>query len=200
MTERPSLSAPIVKLGGSLFGARALDALLDVVARRGVLIVAGGGPFADAVRTAQQRFGFDDAAAHRMALLAMDQGACLLAARRPDFALCATPEQIEAAAGRPAIWWPSAMALAANVPHSWDVTSDSLALWLAIETRAPSLTLVKSASTPADGDAEAWAAAGLVDGYLPALAARYRGALACVGDACPAALERALSAPPRIAA
>lgn len=202
MTANPRLPASIVKLGGSLFGAPALDALLDVAARHGALVVAGGGMFGDRVRSAQRELGFDDCAAHRMAIFAMEQGAVLLAARRTDFTICATPGQITAAgvAGRPRLWSPSAMALGADVPASWEVTSDSLALWLAIEIGVTRVALVKSAPVSETGDAGSWAAAGLVDPYLPVLADRYGGALLCVGDASAEALDAALGGSARCAA
>src|SRR5262249_34381680 len=59
-----------------------------------VVVVPGGGPFADAVRTAQARMGFDDRAAHRMALLAMDQYCYALANLRTELKLVASPTAI----------------------------------------------------------------------------------------------------------
>ena len=74
----------VVKVGGSL-GARPrtlrrLMSTLAVLARRHPLVVVpGGGPFADQVRRADRRFGLGDSPAHWMAILAMDQYAHLLA-------------------------------------------------------------------------------------------------------------------------
>lgn len=202
MTLSSPTGAPVVKLGGSLFAHPALGALLDVAVRRGALLVAGGGVFAEGVRDAQRALGFDDRAAHAMAILAMQQGALLIASRRPDLALCATRREIAhaAEAGRAALWAPAAMASRADVPASWDATSDSLALWLALETRAAHVALVKSCPAPAEGDAADWAVAGVVDAHLPILAARFPGRLTVVGDASAEALDAALAAPERVAA
>ena len=65
----------VVKLGGSLAFSDALRPWLDALSQcaRHVVVVPGGGPFADAVRAAQPRMGFDDRAAHHMALSAMEQ-------------------------------------------------------------------------------------------------------------------------------
>ena len=65
----------IVKLGGShSSGPHIRDWLAAIVAEAGgIVIVPGGGPFADAVRSAQPRMGFDDRAGDAMALLAMEQ-------------------------------------------------------------------------------------------------------------------------------
>ena len=65
----------VVKLGGSVVRSQELPAWLDVIAAspRPIIIVPGGGAFADEVHAAQAELGFGDGAAHRMALLAMDQ-------------------------------------------------------------------------------------------------------------------------------
>jgi len=73
----------VVKVGGGLLAQLehldgALKAIADVARDRRVLIVAGGGPFADAVRTVDARIGLGDDQAHWMAVLAMDQYAHLL--------------------------------------------------------------------------------------------------------------------------
>ena len=79
VSSRTRLS--IVKLGGShANGPHLKDWLTAIVAEAGAIaIVPGGGPFADAVRTAQASMGYDDRAAHAMALMAMAQFGCALA-------------------------------------------------------------------------------------------------------------------------
>ncbi len=192
----------VVKFGGSLLDSRNLEALLEVAGDRGAVVAPGGGAFADAVRVAQREIGFSDRAAHAMAILAMEQTALLLADLAPSFALCATSEEFTGAfaARRPAIWRPAAMALRADVPASWDTTSDSLSLWLAMKIEAPRLVILKSAEVQPGGSPDSWSAAGLVDAGLPTLALGYRGEIACVGPAEPAVLAAALAAPSRIAA
>ena len=140
----------IVKLGGSLASSPSLRAWLDVFAsaRAGrMVIVPGGGPFADAVRALQPRQGFDDASAHRMALLAMEQFGHMLIGMHPGFVAAdsASAMGYALARGEVPVWMPSAMVLAcADIPMSWNVTSDSLAAWLAGEVHATLLVLVKS--------------------------------------------------------
>ena len=78
----------VVKVGGSLAAdprtVRDLVAVLAAAAARmALLVVPGGGPFAGAVREADGRHGLSDTAAHRMALLAMDQYGLLLADQAP---------------------------------------------------------------------------------------------------------------------
>lgn len=174
----------IVKLGGSLVSHPRLPALLSALARRGapLVLVTGGGPLADGVRALQPRLGLSDAACHRMAILAMEQTAIAFADLASGLVFADTPEAIAEAhaQGCAALWLPARMALAAReLPESWDLTSDSLAAWLAAELGAARLTLVKSA--PASGPIPAdWAASGLVDPLFPSFAAHVTGAVEIV--------------------
>ena len=93
----------------------------------------GGGPFADAVRTAQASMGYDDHAAHAMALMAMAQFGSALQNLNPALRLTASRSTILRAIkdGKVPVWSPEPMARAAALPETWDLTSDSLAAWLA---------------------------------------------------------------------
>ena len=133
----------------------ALAAVGEAARRRRLVVVPGGGPFADAVRDADRRFGLSDDAAHWMAVLAMDQYAHVLAGRLPNAALVAGPDEARAAlaAGACPVLAPYAWLRAADpLPHAWAVTSDSIAAWVAGALGARRLVLVKppgvSAATP----------------------------------------------------
>ncbi|MGI4976058.1 MAG: aspartate kinase [Janthinobacterium lividum] len=138
----------VVKLGGSHADAPALRGawLRALAAADGpVVLVPGGGPFADAVRVQQAAMGYGDDVAHDMALLAMEQYGLVLAAA-PGFAAAASEARIASvlAQGRVAVWMPAAMlAQARGVEKGWGVTSDSLALWLAARLGARAAVLVK---------------------------------------------------------
>lgn len=159
----------VVKLGGSHAFAPHLTAWVEALAGCGgrIVIVPGGGPFADGVRAAQPRMGFDDRAAHHMALLAMEQYGLALASLDPRLVPAASVSAISAAleGGRVPVWLPARMAMAAeDIPASWDVTSDSLAAWLAGRLCAPQLILVKQVVLGADVmSARELAAKGIVD-------------------------------------
>jgi dihydroneopterin aldolase len=163
----------IVKLGGSFAGdSRLADwGAMLAAAPCPVLIVPGGGPFADAVREAQGPMGYSDRAAHRMAILAMAQYGEALADRF-HLPVVATEPEINALRGA-AVWSPLASALDdPHLPASWDLTSDSIAAWLAARLRASGLLLVKQALPPGictDDDA---ATAGLTDPLFPGYAER----------------------------
>jgi aspartokinase-like uncharacterized kinase len=177
----------IVKLGGSLAAAGTLRQWLAVVERAGgrCVVVPGGGPFANAIRAAQKPLGFSDTAAHQMALLAMHQTALMLADLAPRLRPCDSETAMADALGAGAVpvWVPTAMVMAdPSVAESWDVTSDSLAAWLASRLDADRLVLVKSAPPPLPPVTPTrLAAAGLVDAAFPAYAAGVRWDLRCRG-------------------
>jgi dihydroneopterin aldolase len=141
----------VVKLGGSHAFSKHLAGWVAAIAgcAGDVVVVPGGGPFADAVREAQPRLGFNDDAAHHMALLAMEQYGCALASLNGRFvpadSLATIRHALETA--KVPVWMPVRMALSAtDIPASWDVTSDSLAAWLAGRLDARQLLLVKHVS------------------------------------------------------
>lgn len=165
----------VVKLGGSYALSPRLDAAIAALqaARRPLVVVPGGGPFADAVRRAQPRMRFDDAAADRMALLAMAQFGEALCSLAPRFVMAASVATIRAtlAKGGIPVWSPLAMAARSGLPRNWDVTSDSLSLWLADRLGARDVVLVKSVGAPAGAAPEELAAAGIIDRTAPRLLA-----------------------------
>jgi aspartokinase-like uncharacterized kinase len=188
----------VVKLGGSLAHSSHLKRWLSILSSAGsaVVIVPGGGPFADQVRALQKRRRFDDATAHHMALLAMEQYGRMLVGLQPG--LCAAASRAEIArarrAGLAAVWMPTRMVLADSaVAASWDITSDSLAAWLARKLKADRLVLVKSMALPASNVlAAALARRGIVDPAFPGYFARCGAEGWCIDDARHAALATAL--------
>ncbi len=158
----------VIKLGGSLEQSRELPACLEAISRipGGVVIVPGGGLFAEQVRTAQKLWGFDDACAHEMAVLAMRQMALLFSGIRKDFICANSVRQIqEQIKKKPRIIWsPDIGELnRAGIAAGWDVTSDSLSAWLAGRLDALQLTLLKAA-TFSESDIAQLAEQGIIDG------------------------------------
>ncbi len=140
----------VVKLGGSLLGSVELSQWLALLAKQGkrqVVIVPGGGVFADAVRLAQKLSRIDDALAHELALLAMDQFGLLLTGMQPGLVTAASELEIAERGWqhKTVVWLPSKMVLADTaVEQSWRVTSDSLSAWLASKLGADQLLVIKS--------------------------------------------------------
>jgi 5-(aminomethyl)-3-furanmethanol phosphate kinase len=126
-----------------------LPAILELVgrARASVVVVPGGGAFADAVRRAQADFDFSDAEAHRMALLAMHQTGLMMAALHPRFAPVETLAEMRKVidAGRIPVWLPCKMTERdKRIAPDWSTTSDGLAARLAERLDGAPVVLVKS--------------------------------------------------------
>jgi dihydroneopterin aldolase len=165
----------VVKLGGSVVRSAELPAWLDTIAASPLptVVVPGGGALADEVRAAQSRLGFGDGAAHRMALLAVDQLAWAVGALRVGFEVGDTEEALRASLdrGRVAVWAPySLVAGRSDIPQSWTVTSDSLALWLGRRLGAACCYVIKSIERSRDRvGAGQLARDGVVDEAFPAM-------------------------------
>ncbi|CAB1274253.1 amino acid kinase family protein [Candidatus Nitrosacidococcus tergens] len=140
----------VIKLGGSLYNNSYLTFWLEQIKNKGkgkYVIVPGGGLFADQVRVAQKQWKFADSYAHNMALLAMDQFGYLLQSLAPELSLATRIEEINKVLeeDQTLIWLPSKELINhPDIPQSWEITSDSLALWLACQLIASRLILVKS--------------------------------------------------------
>lgn len=173
--------APMVlKLGGSHAASPLLRAWLDAASAAAgrLVLVPGGGPFADTVRTAQTAMDFDNAAAHDMALLAMAQyGRALIALCPACIAADSHAAILDALAARHVpVWMPAVMLRGApDVAESWDVTSDSLALWLAARLGARGVVLVKACAARPDAGISALIADGVLDQAFPAFRAQFTG-------------------------
>src|SRR6266571_3110112 len=171
----------VIKIGGSLGRGRSLPRLLARVSRlarhRRLLVVPGGGLFADLVRGEQARHRLAEPSAHRMALRAMDQYGLLLSALCPgarpvdDLALA----RRVAAGGRVPVLLASAIVeRERRLERSFRLTSDSIAAFLARRVRADRLVLLKACAGEAGPVARSrlrrLARRGVVDRLFPALA------------------------------
>lgn len=139
----------LIKLGGSLARNDCLRGCLEHIAAHSdevFIVVPGGGVFADQVRLAQQKWCFDDVAAHHMAILAMQQMAVLINALQPEWRQLSSLNELQQYHSGVAIWFPELSLLnQSDVAASWDVTSDSLAVWLAARMPVTEIILVKAA-------------------------------------------------------
>lgn len=112
----------VVKMGGSLTDR--FSRLVPALRESGcpLLIVPGGGPFADAVR----KLGLDDDASHWMAIAAMEQAGWWIS----SFGVEPT-DRIAVPEGVSVLLPYAEMRRCDPLPHSWDVTSDVIAAWVA---------------------------------------------------------------------
>ena len=122
-TQPPHSCLPVVvKVGGSLYN-QVPDLVPALMAPgRPLFIVPGGGKFADTVRDSR----VDDESAHWMAIAAMDQYGWYIASQGINAThLLKVPD-------KPVVFLPyCCMRKCDPLPHSWDITSDSIAAWVA---------------------------------------------------------------------
>ncbi len=165
----------VVKLGGSTAGREEMQCWIDALATATfpLVVVPGGGPFADQVRVSQPRLAYSNNAAHAMAILAMDQFGIAVAERHKRFRVARSITEINETLSLELIpvWLPSTMTLGApNIPCSWDVTSDSLGAWLARQLRSCTLLLIKQTDEYLHySNVSDLADAGIVDPMLPGM-------------------------------
>jgi aspartokinase-like uncharacterized kinase len=179
----------VVKLGGSLNRDPLLRDWLQLLAGSGagrVVIVPGGGGFADQVREHQAQWRFDELTAHNMAVLAMMQSAMLMLSLAPGLERATTPDGIARVLqhGRVAVWSPGdwIREQADDMTH-WGATSDSLAAWLATRLGATSLVLVKSCEIQPGLGLSAQAQRGVLDADFCRVAADARYSIELLGKA-----------------
>jgi aspartokinase-like uncharacterized kinase len=185
----PSPAGPtVIKVGGSLLDwpelSRRLGTFLgtwrgaqDQIGP-GILLIAGGGPAGDLIRMMDRIHGLGDAAAHRLALHALDLSAQLLASLLPGSVFVDRPDELSAVWDRHEIPILAPRRFLEEVdergpdplPASWDVTTDSIAARIAIRLEATRLVLLKSAKLPAGINRQQAARLGLVDRMFPLVA------------------------------
>ena len=125
----------VVKLGGSLLtkGREFVRFLCDYAKKRelSLVIVPGGGPFAEAVKKLSEQMHISDDAAHWMAVLAMHQYGLFLADGQPGIPVVERLDGIDNV-GPICMLLPYKILKADDaLPHTWDVTSDTIAAFIA---------------------------------------------------------------------
>jgi aspartokinase-like uncharacterized kinase len=169
----------VFKVGGSLLAypellVSTLAAIVDESVNARVAIVPGGGPFADAVRDADRRFHLDDGSAHWMAVLAMDQYAHMLAGMRTELTIATSEREVESAiaSGRIPVIAPYRWLRDTDpLPHTWDVTSDSISAWIASALGAKHLVLVKPPGAAGEDALDSYFARAVAPGLRWSIAA-----------------------------
>jgi 5-(aminomethyl)-3-furanmethanol phosphate kinase len=144
------LDATVVKVGGSLAlksqKLRILcSKLSDISKKQKLIIVPGGGEFADTVRAVDERFNLSVQSSHQMAILAMDQYGYLLSNLVGNSCLLDKLENVKKVwdSGKLPIFLPSSyFAYADPLPNLWDITSDSIALHIAGQLGAFRIVLI----------------------------------------------------------
>jgi aspartokinase-like uncharacterized kinase len=139
----------VLKVGGSLAEdphslTKLCQELTFLTKNHRIVVVPGGSEFADAVRKFDKTHGLSDVAAHKMAVLAMDQYGLFLSDITPEsYVFYALEETSNPLNGKLPILLPSQlMFLEDPLENSWDVTSDTIAAYIASKLNAQKLVLV----------------------------------------------------------
>jgi len=184
----------VIKVGGSLSeNSVVLKALCNelcrVAKKYSIVVVPGGGKFADAVRECDEKFTLPAVVSHKLAILAMDQYGLVLSQLIPDSLACNSVGHAKriSKTGKVPIFLPSKLMFEENaLEASWDVTSDSIAAYVARKLRAAKVLFVtdvdgiftgnpkkhaeaKLKSEVTIGELQAFAERTSVDKFLPKL-------------------------------
>jgi aspartokinase-like uncharacterized kinase len=164
----------VVKVGGSLYDmpdlAARLREWLDRNCAARTLLVPGGGPIAEAIRGLDRIHRLGEEASHWLALQALSVNAHMLSQLLPEMPLLPAVPQAGEVAGRfildPLPFFKEDERHAGCFPHLWQVTSDSLAVRVAMRADAAELVLLKSVAWQAENGWANAVRAGVVDGFF----------------------------------
>ena len=188
-------SLRVVKIGGSLLNFRDLavrlrDWLVEQPPALNVLVV-GGGPLVDCLRETDRLHGIGDEVCHHLAIETMGVTTRLVRKMLADVGMgtidvLADADAVErwrtVASTAVSSHGPTSLAVIDPVaflrreetrddirplPHTWDVTSDSIAARLATRTNADELVLLKSCLPPSGATVSTAAMAGYFDPVFP---------------------------------
>jgi len=142
----------VIKLGGSLTKDKKILANLcreieKLTKKFDLLIVPGGGEFADIVREYDKKFNLPPEISHRMAVLAMDETGFLISGFFDD--------DDNDNDNKVKIFFPSKFLLElpeSELEHSWDVTSDSISAYIAGKLNAEKLIILTDVCGLYDSD------------------------------------------------
>jgi 5-(aminomethyl)-3-furanmethanol phosphate kinase len=167
----------VLKLGGSLISSPRMAAVLQIVcaATIPIVVVPGGGPFADAVRKVQPLLNLDDELAHRLALLSMHQMALVIASHHHRFRPTETLTDIKQtlASKQIPVWMPYALQHDdPTLPADWTVTSDAIAARLAERLGGYEVVLFKSCEIPKFATLDSLMSVGIIDPYFKVIVTR----------------------------
>lgn len=144
------MNATVVKVGGSIASfperLRSLCSKLSEISKKHRLIVIpGGGEFADVVRNLDKMFFLSCSVTHKMAILSMDQYGLMLSDLTPNSVTIGKLEEIKSVldSGRLPVFLPSKLFFDEDpLENSWNVTSDSIAAYIAYRLNVSRVLLV----------------------------------------------------------
>ncbi len=164
----------LIKVGGSLFDlpdlSERLRHLMKGLNSSKIILFPGGGLSADVVRDLDRIHNIGEESSHWLALKSLSLNAYFLQAILPEFVVSPWPEVGDKSILDPYVFARADEKNVDHLPHTWKVTSDSLAARAAILLGAREMLLLKSMSMY---EGMTWSEAvllGLVDAYFPTIA------------------------------
>lgn len=186
----------VVKIGGSLIRNR--KSLVEVcreinkLARRGykIVIVAGGGELVDTIKRSCKKYSISDTMAHWMAIMAMDINAMFIADLEDNYkSVTSIKDCIRVIKSKhvPVLLVYKILRENDILPKSWNVTSDSISLYIAQICNSKFHILLKDVRGLYDysnkktrhikeisaEELRKWEGKSCIDSYLPELLLRY---------------------------
>ncbi len=178
MTPPSPATIVVIKVGGSLYDwpelGQRLPQFLATIRGRSIVLVPGGGPFADVVRKLDQIHRLNEETAHWLALNSL-----ILSARFLEQVVPAA-KFIDGLSAARNHWMVDRVSILNmfrfargdetrpnHLTHTWSATSDSFAVRVAIVANAERLILLKSTSLPPGTDWNEAARTNYVDALFP---------------------------------
>ena len=131
----------LIKIGGSLFPEKAIKLCEAIIASndslnspKKIVFICGGGMFANKIRNYNQDIHFSDTANHKSAIMCMDIIGTLLADKVEGLESVKSTDMIDLIIkqGKLPLLNPSSILESHDtLEHSWKVTSDSIAMYIA---------------------------------------------------------------------
>lgn len=179
-----ALPSAVVKVGGSLLDWPELSGRLtafltsELDRSNRVVLIAGGGRIVDEIRRLDQVHRFGEVESHWLAIDALALTSRILGRLLPDARVIDDDAEIRTCWDEGA--WPILSpgrtlrkldsCSGSGLPATWDVTSDSIAAWIAEHLAADRLILIKSRRIPPGSSRTQAVAAGFVDPIFTAAA------------------------------
>jgi aspartokinase-like uncharacterized kinase len=175
----------VIKIGGSLLDwpelPSAVTAWIEDQPPACNVLLAGGGRMVDEIRRLDAIHGLDEDTSHWLCIDVLRVTASLIAGLLDDFPLVQSwrnlPSIVEDSRGESLIFNPYEFLHkhepnlpGVKLPHTWEVTSDSIAARLSDALAADELVIFKATQEITEGmSLEEMAARGIIDSFLPRL-------------------------------
>lgn len=152
-TRAMNLDIAIFKIGGHILGNReylnsTISQLTSLYERnhiRKIVIIAGGGSSANLIRKLDKKFNFDNTTSHLMAIYTMDLNGIKISNYFPKLLKTDDLNHIISASKIFTVFLPyEYLKETDELPHNWEVTSDSITLYLAYKFKIENCFLIKN--------------------------------------------------------